>query len=587
MRRRMIGIASICSLFFLPTQAVLARNKPDTAARYFDSMCRVVLSTLHHHYTQCFSVHAASHEKLKSCREASQLEHSARTICVDNQHLKSSQAIQDLAVLHHLLFGDDQYDRAYRAGYHLSHPEFALYNRYSDFITTYFLVVPTKQRAKILKSPLNTQVFIKHVLSTNQNALRQSVSSDASYAKWLFLYAKVQRGSALHQSITEKKSQIAKAKAQHANAQLLAEQQRTVSGQNQPHKMINVGAKLDWDWVHKSRGSGFANSSAERGYIGLAEASLEFDPVSWVSSIATWTYAQSAERGPKGAKVESDQLSATVGDLQKFPFYLTVGKTYYPFGVFIPFSFFGTVNQNMSGFHSPGMILGYSKDHLFGAVFSYARSGNVNRESKQDFADFSNVGGEIGVTSLAAPGKKTGYLATLSFVNHYAEMLSFSSLKPINLHRRGAIAVHFTYHYHNVGFVSDYLQTVSPYNASAFSFDGHGAEPKAWTNQVYYHFNLGRFPSTASLGYGVTQDALSLSEPRDLYMLTYAIQFNRFISLETQYSIGEDYSTHHSSTLATQTGNATRVGTGRTQQIIGLRLSAALGREHPDFPDTQ
>ena len=127
---------------------------------------------------------------------------------------------------------------------------------------------------------------------------------------------------------------------------------------------------------------------------------------------------------------------------------------------------------------------------------------------------------------------------------------------------------------------------LKPYNTSAFSLNNNAVHMWGWTNQVYVHLNVWHFPSVLSFGYGMSHDALAISEPKHLYMVTFSVHLNPHITLETLYSYAKDYSTSDVSRVSTVVGPAqvTRIGTGKNQSVIGLRLSVGLGRDQPDFP---
>lgn len=587
---RLLSASLIGCLIF--SSAMAKQQLVDHVESYYYAMCARMSGELAILATQCSpQLTLQATQPTSSCMAMDTLQQEYNRVCSEKTLTQNKvRLFHGLVQMHFYLFADNNYTRQYHKRYNLSQSDFSRYLNYADYITQLYLLASKAQRAEIHNSIASMTAFVRQVLNDDPMLLKTQVGPKASFEDWYQLFMTVHQHSKPIRRLKQqrvKQTQIKKKIAHHRNLLAKNQYKQTTRQIGAPKRkpIFEAGAKFDWDLVHKSRSSSFENKRFSRGYIGLAEASIGFNPASWLSSTADWTYAQSVEVGSKGAKVTLDQASVTLGDLYKFPFYLTLGKTYFPFGAYVPFSFFGTLNQNMSGFHETGALLGFSKGPGYAAVFTMANTGKVNSDSDSHWPTVDNFGFEVGATSLAGE-QNYGYHVQFSFVSRYEESNTLSALFPINLDEVGAIALHFAYHYHRIGFISDYLSTVKAYNQSAFSFNGSGAEPSAWTNQLYYNFRLARFPSTLALSYGISRDALALSQPKSLWMLSYATDFNRYVGIEAFYSYGRDYGTGDTSSLVTRTGTLNRQGTGRSINTVGLRLSLAVGEEHPDFPQT-
>ncbi|MBE9562653.1 MAG: LbtU family siderophore porin [Proteobacteria bacterium] len=91
-------------------------------------------------------------------------------------------------------------------------------------------------------------------------------------------------------------------------------------------------------------------------------------------------------------------------------------------------------------------------------------------------------------------------------------------------------------------FMGEYITALDNFQDQHVSFDGAGAEPKAYNAEVGLSFNLAGRDTTFAIGYQATEEALALQLPEEriIGVLSTGIYTNTSLALE--YSLSEDYS---------------------------------------------
>lgn len=350
-------------------------------------------------------------------------------------------------------------------------------------------------------------------------------------------------------------------------------------------KLLNLGAKFDWDQVYQQRMLSYHSRGPSKGVIGLLDSSALLRMGSWVNAYTSLTYSESPNaHTPHRFRPGLDQAYLAVGNFHKTPWHGSVGYLYFPFGVYVPFSFTSNVNQGLETTHMKGFTMGYQGEHLYTSAYMFNRSGNVNGESRTYKPQLKNWGTEVGLV-MHTKDNNLGSNMNLGYLNNFNQTDTMSGKNPVGINREGGLALHMQLYFHQVGWTFDYTMVTGRYNKNAFSYNNGGALPRAMTNQIYYHFHTFGLPSTIAGSFQTSHQALALADPKWQTTAFYAIDFNKHVSLETQYAFWGDYGRNQTSAIQTQEGPSGSVGTGRRNYMVGARLSFAIGSENPDYPN--
>jgi len=384
--------------------------------------------------------------------------------------------------------------------------------------------------------------------------------------------------------------------ASSMNEDLLLLQQR----KSLVNEMAKEGYKLDRPILQisgavegelmSSNGFGAATTSG----VSLATGSLDFNAIasSWASAFMSLDYngapVSTGNRAPNST-IYLSRGFVTIGNLDKTPFYFTLGKMYIPFGRYENGMVSTPVTLSMGKTLTPAALLGVSlHDGLFASVYGYSgaqtsgsggdlfKQAGVNAGFKHAFANDDNYSVGAGwVSNLAdSEGMQNNGLNSATQFSGFAATPNSTTPTGNNLaHRVDAIDAHGQVTFGSVSFVGEYLGALEKFATTDMTFNNVGAtavgaEPQAMHAEIDYllPFFAKKYGTTLGVSYGHTWQALALNLPENKY----AVFLNTSIWRETvesiEYNHGTDYGTNQT---ATGSGAGTAiVGTGKDSNAV-------------------
>lgn len=215
-----------------------------------------------------------------------------------------------------------------------------------------------------------------------------------------------------------------------------------------------------------------------------------------------------------------DVAFLTIGDLNEFPMYLTIGQTFVPFGQYNSYNAFNDpLTKILFRTLAEDATIGFYNEHAMAQFFFYR--GDSHADSGNNI---NNFGANVGVHFDIA---KAQNFLQCSFVRNVADslgmQLAFGNSRNTNTlaHVVPGINVNGTTQ------IGDHLFFVYEYNTAirrfsrtdmAFSSDGGntfvGARPQAFDVEASYQFKIGERPSGLSVGYSRSYQALGFNLPK-------------------------------------------------------------------------
>lgn len=252
-----------------------------------------------------------------------------------------------------------------------------------------------------------------------------------------------------------------------------------------------------------------------------------------------------------------DEAYIQLGPNEKYPFILSAGKGYMPFGNFETNMIQDPLTLEIGEVSDTGLTLSYEKNGIYGIVFGY----NGLKESGEDelINGFGLAAGfsyetddkslEIGVSwinNLADSSTITDALAEKGFdtVNNQVNGLSGHILTTI-----GSFTL-----------IGEYLTALDDFGSTEIVLGSDGAKPQTWNTELSYSTNLFAKEAVFALGYQKTDGAveLGLPESRIICLASFSILDGTTIGFE--YFQDEDYSQKNG-------------GTGNKSETFTLQLS--------------
>jgi len=321
-------------------------------------------------------------------------------------------------------------------------------------------------------------------------------------------------------------------------------------------------------------------SGAKTGDIDLTSVELDTNITltSWVSGFLAFVYDNAPPTPPRvtrttNSRIFLDKGFVTVGNLDKTPFYVTIGQLFVPFGQFatnmvsnpLPKLFgrtkarpiiFGYQDREGEGFYAQTYIAkgdarnGGGRNNEFGGNIGY----DLNRgdySATFDVGMINNIANADGMQSSGAGGF-TGFGASSAAERLNKTVPGFDAF--VNLA------------YHKWSMLAEYVGATTEFSRRDLTYNGSGARPQGVNVEAAYKFPLFKAPSSFALGYGHTWEALAFNLPRNRFAAT----LNSTIWRDTLTSLEYRHDT-------TYNKGDTAMGRGTTGALVAA-TGSPLGR---------
>jgi len=326
-----------------------------------------------------------------------------------------------------------------------------------------------------------------------------------------------------------------------------------------------------------SSGAFTPNSSGGNATSGFALSTAEIDFNAIASRWATGFMAldfngspvSTGNRNPTGT-IYLQRGFLTIGNLDAFPLYFTMGEMYSPFGAYTNSMVSTPMTQSMMEIRTPTAILGFSKGGYFASFYGYSGSQTSGGDNtvKQCGADtgfkttfhgtdsFSVGAGWVSNIADSQGMQSTGYSTT----NGQFAGFGVGSATNALVHTVGGADANGSLVVGPVTLIGEYMTATQSFAQTDLSFNNAGASPSAEHAEIDYLFPYFAKKYGAALGvsYDHTAQALALN----LEQNKYAVYLNANIWRETIESVEYNYQTDYAA------GTTSR-GEGATAPIVG------------------
>lgn len=219
-----------------------------------------------------------------------------------------------------------------------------------------------------------------------------------------------------------------------------------------------------------------------------------------------------------------------LGDFSRSNWYGTIGQLYVPFGTYSSSAISSPLTRRMARTKARAIVVGYQqqgKNAFYASTYifkgdsftggtSRIKNGGVNlgyRFSKEGFS--GNIGGgaianladSVGMQNTENEPLFDGFGGVDGTGNEHLtrRVPAYDVRALLNIGE-------------NINLLAEYITAGSSFNSNDLTFNGHGAKPSALNAEASYSFTwLGNKPSSVSLIYGMTREALALGLPSDRY----------------------------------------------------------------------
>lgn len=264
-------------------------------------------------------------------------------------------------------------------------------------------------------------------------------------------------------------------------------------------------------------------------------------------------------------KLRVDEAHVTLGNIEKFPLFLTVGRLYVPFGDFSTHMLQDPFTQVLGEINDEGAILGASFAGVTASVFTY------NGMDKDDL-DNDTVNGYGASLTYGFEDDSKNVNIGVAWVSNIADSSELSDVVEENVfadnaatgQARGlsdevsALAAFVNGAWGPVGLIAEYVQALDRFEDREFAYGGDGAKPAAMNLELAYTTSVYDLETVFALGYQRSWESVDFL-PKHRYIGTTSFGIFEGTTLTFEYYYDENYTVGSGGTDSNGHGFTTRL----------------------------
>ncbi|OSM07133.1 hypothetical protein MAIT1_03954 [Magnetofaba australis IT-1] len=332
---------------------------------------------------------------------------------------------------------------------------------------------------------------------------------------------------------------------------------------------ISLSGKIEVDATHSDDLNGdwnaTSNDSASDIVVSTAEVDIAAQINPWANAHVTLKYEEDADQ----TRIQFDAGSITLGNTEKYPLWLTVGKEVVPFGNHSSAAFSDPLTLELGETDETAAIVGWSLNGFTAQGYLFNGDSRKSGDSDNKIESFGGMlgyAGQLGSVSLDAG---VGYINSIEdgkIGDTLGSGGAAGNVDAISDHI-GAWNVHAVLGMAGFSLIGEYFTAAEAFQPAELTWMGRGAKPRAWNLELDYETEIGGYGTTFGLAYGGTAEALDLGQPEARWIALVNVGILDGVSLGLEWAHSEDYGT-------ADTGARVAAGTGGDRDVATLRLAA-------------
>ncbi|MBF0134679.1 MAG: LbtU family siderophore porin [Magnetococcus sp. DMHC-1] len=361
--------------------------------------------------------------------------------------------------------------------------------------------------------------------------------------------------------------------------QIIQKQQReldalkTQIGQGQkeaPAAASQESGKGDKNWSERVKIGGLVKVDATAGKtfagakysdITVTEANLVADATisDWSTGHVKIIYEEApvdgipADRNP----LRLEEASITLGNPEKLPVYLTVGRLVTPLTTYTTNLIEDPLTLTLARSKETVAQVGFESNGVYGSGWVF--NGDVNRTGQNDTAGQGgiNLGYKVDnkTLKLDVGGGLTNSFEDANTISNVATVM------PGVQDRISGLAAHATIGWNNFTLIGEFASATGGFQLIELPFNGRGAKPSAWNTELGYTLNLMNKETTLSAAFQGSRESVALALPERRYLAGVAVGIYDHTNLKLQFYRDKDYG------LA-DGGTDRSVSVGKTELVV-------------------
>ena len=316
------------------------------------------------------------------------------------------------------------------------------------------------------------------------------------------------------------------------------EQSLLSRGKKMPeHPLVELSGKLEGVYTFSDP---YTGSNRSRINLGSAELDTTVHIHRWVTAFFSLTYDGSPPvLGPRSSnsRIFLNKGFVSVGNLNRFPGYFSVGQMFLPFGRYSSAMISSPVTLLLGRTKGRTVVIGFQQhghNAFFGQAYYYNGDtlvGGRNQAGVNLGYDFENKHAHgnvaVGVISNMADSDRmltnglggAGVFPGFSMIPAPGTNLLTRRVPAVNVHTKISSG--------NVAVIGEFTSAIRRFSPADLTFNGVGAKPWALHAEAIYQFHVKEHPGSIAFSYGRTSQAFALNLPKDRYMAALNFSFWR------------------------------------------------------------
>ncbi len=354
------------------------------------------------------------------------------------------------------------------------------------------------------------------------------------------------------------------------------------------HAHLLLSGIIEGQIAYKNPGVGPTTSDVDLTSAGLDAYVL--GPSSWLSGLMEFAYDNDLGTNSgsfnnnsrnQNSRVFINKAFVVIGNFEKSPFYGTIGQMYVPFGTYSSSMVSSPLTKLIARTKDRALLVGFQQqgdDALYGSAYVF--KGDSYTGSTRSI---NNGGVNVGYSFVS--GKYSGNfgggaianLADSQGMQNTGGTPLFNGFGGTNgtgneqlAHRVPAMNVRGIF---SIGdswdFIAEYVGAVKSFSRADLTYNTHGAEPQALNVEGAYTFTVFTKPTSLTLDYGKTKDALALGVPLERFGVTLntSLWKDSLESLEFRHDIN-----YAASSVATGSGIMAPSASGKSDNVVTAQI---------------
>jgi hypothetical protein len=269
--------------------------------------------------------------------------------------------------------------------------------------------------------------------------------------------------------------------------------------------------------------------------LATVEFSMDVYPTNWSQGRLVFLY----EEGEEDDHLLIDEGTVTLGNMDKFPATVAIGKKYLPFGSYLTSTISDPLTLELGETSDSVMQVDSQVMGMYGSAYVF--NGDISEIGEDNKIDA--YGAALGFANVV---ENFSYDFGVEWINNIADTdgigdhLSDTVNDEINDYVDG-FSAHMLMSYGQVNFFAEYVGALQSFETAELDFRGKGARPEALSFEIGYNTELLNRDALFTIGYQATEEALALGLPEERYLVAMSLGIFDNTTFSLEWAHDEDY----------------------------------------------